>query len=525
MGVVLGIDYGMSETKVSYVDENGKLCHLRSSEGTDSTPSAFYAVPNRDEVLVGAVALMEGAMDPENLVINSKGDIRCDDYKFCLGAGSYTSKDILEAILKQVVRDAEEQLGDVPIDGAVLSCPAYFKEPDRRNMREAKVELSNGQRLTLKGLVDDPTATVISYCESLLPSCAEGINKTFLVYDLGAAFDATVVKVSYTRDEKKIDILGIGGDHEFGVPNWVHAIKSLIIDRSCDAMGIDPSDMWADPDMRYWLENNAEMMLRRIVKKGLSTVTVAYNDEKVKVEITRDDLINETESYIGFTISIIDHTLNACQRTIYDIDEILVVGGGARLPYVYESLEAEYGRPIVVLDSPYVISDGAALVGAGVTALAENAAEPEENNIIISDLSGMTTMGMLPSTYRSYYIKVGESTVPYCKIGKDEQLPAQSSELLLTEKADQTEFVVRIFENSGDPDDGCEDEYEAYYPVTAELQPGLPKGSPIQIILKIDCDGKVEICLVDTVRGNMVTALANRIFASVSDSVDDLNIF
>lgn len=525
MGVILGIDYGMSETKVSYVDENGKIQHIRSSEGTDSTPSAFYAVPNRDEVLVGAVALMEGAMDPENLVINSKGDIRCDDYKFCLGAGSYTSKDILEAILKQVVRDAEEQLGDVPIDGAFLSCPAYFKEPARRNMREAKVELSNGQRLTLKGLVDDPTATVISYCESLLPSCVEGINKTFLVYDLGAAFDATVVKVNYTRDEKKIDILGIGGDHEFGVPNWVHDVKEYIIESSCAALGVDEDDMRFDPEMRVWLQDNAGKVLRMLVRKNSTVVTVAYNGEKTRVEITRDKLYDITSCNLNAAISHIDHTLNACQRTIYDIDEIIVVGGGARLPYVYESLSAEYGKTIVVLDSPYVISDGAALVGAGVTALAENAAEPEENNRIISDLWGMTTMGMLPSTYRSYYIKVGGSTAPYCKIGKDEQLPAQSSELLLTEKADQTEFVVRIFENSGDPDDGCEDEYEAYYPVTAELQPGLPKGSPIQIILKIDCDGKVEICLVDTVRGNMVTALANPILASIPDSVDDLNIF
>lgn len=528
MGVVLGIDYGMSETKVSYVDENGKLKHICSSYGTETTPSAVYLSPD-DVYYVGRAAFEEGTYDPENLVINSKCRLGYNDYTFDVGNKSYTASDILTTILKRVVRDAEEQLDGVPIDGAVLSCPAYFNDPARRSLQEAaeSVVLSNGQELAFKGLVDDPVATVISYCEEILPSHSEGIDKTFLVYDLGCSFDATVVRVKFSRDEKKIYILGTGGDHQFGVPNWVHIVKGFIIDRSCAEMGVDPGDMWADPDMRPWLQETAEKVLHVLIRRNSTVVTVGYDGERVKVEITRDDLFDGIEPYIGIAISNVDYALNESHRTIYDIDEILVVGGGARLPYVYESLTMEYGRPIVVLDSLHVVADGAALVGASIICdvnVDRIGNGDEEKEITISDIQGMM-MGLPISSFKAYYIGVGDSPAYYRMIDEYVPLPAQHSELFMTEKDDQTEFVIRIYEAWGEPGTEDGEAYEVYEPLSVPLDPGLPKGSLVQVSFKVGEDGIVEVKVTDTTHGIITTVHPMRKHLNDSDSLDDLSLF
>ncbi len=526
MGVILGIDYGMLGTKVSYVDENGKLQHVRSSEGTETTPSAFYAFTARDEVVVGAVALMEGAMDPINLVINSKGCLGYNDFTFDVGNKSYTSSDILAAILQQVVRDAEEHLGDIPVDGAVLSCPMYFRDPACHDIREAveSVVLSNGQKLAFKGLVDDPVATVISYCDAILKSHSEGINKTFLIYDLGCSFDATVVKVNYTGDDKTVKVLGTGGDHQFGVSNWVHSVKSFIVDRSCAEMGIDPSDMWADPEMQIWLQETAEKALRMLEKKNSTAVAVRYNGEKVKVEITRDELYDITSLYLETTISYVDYTLNESRTTIDEIDEILVVGGGSNLPYVYERLCAEYGRPVTVLDSLHVVADGAAFVGAGITVATGYAEKPKNGGGDILEISGIPIVGMMTPTFLwDYYIKVGDAAEYHLMLRGGDEIPNSGEVLVRTDREDQTELVIRIFEVCGDPYAADSETYEPYEISVLELKPGLPKGAELRITLEATSLDEMTLSVEDVTRNVMMTVKPEHKKADYSE--DDFDIF
>ena len=78
------------------------------------------------------------------------------------------------------------------------------------------------------------------------------------------------------------------------------------------------------------------------------------------------------------------------------------------------------------------------------------------------------------------------------------------SRLFATEKDDQTEFVVTVYEACREYEEWLCDEalLRISAPVTMSLEPGLPKGSVIQVTLKtIDYD-MIEVDCYDTQRNH-----------------------
>ena len=150
-------------------------------EGEQTTPSVVFFSPNGEEVVVGSTARSEGAMSPECLVERVKNYMGNPDYKFFANGTEYSAAAVSSLILKKLISDAEAALGE-EIDGAVITCPAYFGENERSDTKKAgeNVVLSNGQNLKVLKILDEPTAAAIAYGNSR----QEDMEKTILIYDL-----------------------------------------------------------------------------------------------------------------------------------------------------------------------------------------------------------------------------------------------------------------------------------------------------------------------------------------------------
>lgn len=514
----LGIDLGRKTTKASYVDDFGEVYHVVFSEGVTYMPSAVYlhneveppfSLKSFESVTVGSEALRHGAFRPERLVtdlkplLKSKYDLHIlpqDSYE-----ATYTPKDILVMIIQEVMNVVDDKVGRQELYRVAFTCSTDTEERDDYIFRHALNSVDRMDRMLFSfcGLIKDPAAAALSYVSSCKAYSPHDLKKTFLIYDLGGSFDASVVKVDFDSTRKNIEILATNGDSNIETETWVNATVDIIIDKTSADTGIDPDEYKNDGDFMIWLKETAGQVLSSLKRKEKVNVTVRFLGEKSVIEVTREDVIRGSLQYLDSTVSLLDYSLNESGRTIDDIDAIILTGGGASLFPVYEGLCAEYGADkVAVCDSPNFLALGAALFANGDFTVIEGGSDKSDDNR--EETSEDLIMGLFEPFGRTYYVKVGEGNKALLILDTKNGWNMAGSRLFATEKDDQTEFVVTVYEACREYEEWlCDDAlWRISAPVTMALEPGLPKGSVIQVTLKtVDYD-MIEVDCYDTQRNH-----------------------
>ena len=359
MGKKIGIDLGTTYSCVSYVDESGVLRIVDNLEGEQTTPSVVFFDPN-GEAVVGSTARSEGAMNPECLCERVKNFMGNADYRFVANGKEYSSAAVSTLILKKLLADAEAAIGE-EIDGAVITCPAYFGEEAKNATKIAgeNVELSNGKKLTVLKILDEPTAAAIAYADSR----KEDMDKTVLIYDLGGGtFDCTVMKLSFKSGSKSVQVVTTGGNHQLGGKDWDEAFANLVRQKFCSETGCDEEEMKNDPESVAWFSENIEKAKKMLTSREATSLTPNFGGQKQKIEITRQEFDEATASKLDETISLINEMLSVKGMSMDDIDEIILVGGSTYMPQVSKKLEQEYGKPLGQYEPNKAVAMGAALV-------------------------------------------------------------------------------------------------------------------------------------------------------------------
>ena len=121
-------------------------------------------------------------------------------------------------ILKALKARAEAELG-APLDGAVITVPAYFDDGQRQATRDA----GRLAGLEVLRLINEPTAAAIAYG---LDKQAEG---TFAVFDLGGGtFDISILKL----EDGVFEVKATGGDSALGGDDFDRAIADALLDEA-----------------------------------------------------------------------------------------------------------------------------------------------------------------------------------------------------------------------------------------------------------------------------------------------------
>ena len=250
MSKIVGIDLGTTFSAAA-VMENGEPKIVENKEGGRTTPS-IVAMNKTGERTVGTIARRQQITNPQNTIFSVKrligrrfSDAEVQkDRKFLpyaikeasdggvevkMGDKWYKPAEISAMILQKIKQDVEEKIGE-KITDAVITCPAYFDDSQRKATKVAGEIAGFNVRIVL----NEPTAAALAY------GLTKKTNQQILVYDFGGGtFDVSVLDVR--KDPDTVEVVGVGGDTHLGGDDFDQRITGYLVDLFKKDQGIDLS--------------------------------------------------------------------------------------------------------------------------------------------------------------------------------------------------------------------------------------------------------------------------------------------
>jgi molecular chaperone HscA len=468
-GRAIGIDLGTTNSLVAIVRDANPVC-LPDADGRRLLPSAVrYRVDGAP--IVGYEALRDAAKYPHDTIVSVKRFMgrgpkdaettrRFTPYEFAsldspivrfkvAGGRGVTPMEVSAEILRALKARAEAELGG-PLDGAVITVPAYFDDAQRQATKDA----GRIAGLEVLRLLNEPTAAALAYG---LDKKSEG---TFAVYDLGGGtFDISILKLTGGVFEVK----STGGDTALGGDDFDRALAEILEQRR----GLDDATLGAS-------QRRALLDEARALKHELTTKESAGG-------VTRA----EFERAIG---PIIQRTAASCKRALKDaglergqLDGVILVGGATRVPAVRAFVEELFGLPpLGDIDPDQVVALGAAvqadlLAGAG----------PREDVLLLDVIPlslGLELMG-----------GVVEKIVP-----RNSTIPTGAKQTFTTYADNQTGFDLHVVQGERETVDQCRSLARFQLKGIPPMAAGMAR---LEVTFLVDADGILRVMAKELTTG------------------------
>ncbi|OMJ23477.1 Heat shock protein SSA2 [Smittium culicis] len=343
--------------------------------GDRTTPSI---ISFSEERIIGKLALEQIETNPTNTIYNAKRFVgkRFTESEFKSGIYNFPSnlvlknskplyrvihneevwllnpEQVLSMILEKLKNNAEDFLGG-EIEYAVITVPAYFND----SQRQATVDAAEVAGLKPIKILNEPTAAAIAY--GILES--KDICKRILVYDLGGGtFDITVIQVK----NNDFQVLATGGDANLGGEDFSNNLVNFFIEKFKSDHNLDVK---TDAGSLNRLKNKCEMLKTHLSIKMSANIEIpslingldmSYNLTRAKFEEINMDLFEST-------IEMVKDVLNRCKITPSGIDNVLMVGGSTRIPYIKKIVSKLFNDKIL---NKNINPDELVAIGASIVA-------------------------------------------------------------------------------------------------------------------------------------------------------------
>ena len=491
MGKILGIDLGTTNSVMAVWD--GREPRLIVSEqGSRLTPSVVGFGANGD-VFVGEVARRQAVANAHRTVFSVKRfvgqrytDVTTDrgavpyevvagkegEVLIQMGERNFSPEEISAHVLKELKRSAEAFLGE-PVDGAVITVPAYFNDAQRTATKEA----GRLAGLDVRRIINEPTAAALAY------GFDKAKDKVIAVYDFGGGtFDVSVLSIG----DDVIEVIATHGDTHLGGDDIDARIVKWLIEKfeSSAGVGVD-GDAAAIQRLREAAER-AKIDLSSRTSTEINLPFLAANDEgpqHLEAVLTRDEL----ESLIG---DLVDRTLASCVQVLSDarkqpgeIDEVVLVGGSSRIPLVQTRVSAYFRKePRRTVNPDEVVALGAA-VQAGVIA-------GEVKGLVLLDV---TSLSLGVETHDGLAAVV---------IPRNTTIPTESMRTFTTAADSQTSVEVHVVQ--GEAERARQNDSLGRFDLDG-LKAAPAGATQIDVTFSIDLNGMVKVSASDRATGRSQT--------------------
>ncbi len=396
MAKIIGIDLGTTNSCVSYL-EGGSPVVIANAEGNRTTPSVVAFKDNGEE-LVGENAKRQ-AVTNKNTISSIKRKMGTTE-KVEVNGKKYTPQEISAKILGKLKADAEAFLGE-KVTKAVITVPAYFNDAERQATKDA----GKIAGLEVERIVNEPTAAALAY----------GLDKqdklqTILVYDLGGGtFDVSILELG----DGIFEVKATSGNNRLGGDDFDNRIIDYLVSEFKKETGIDLSK---DKMAMQRLKDAAEKAKKDLSGMASTQINLPFISQKEDGPVHLD--INLTKAkFEDLCRDLFDSTLEPVRKALSDakldknkIDQVILVGGSTRIPYIQDLVEKELGKaPNKGVNPDEVVAMGAAIQGGVLTG--------EVEDLVLLDVTplslGIETLGgvMTPLIPRNTTIPTSKSQV------------------------------------------------------------------------------------------------------------------
>ncbi len=373
---IVGIDLGTTNSVVAAWRDTGNAEVLADASGFKIQPSVVAFHPN-GSVVVGAEAKQRRVIDPENTIYSVKRLIgRTYDspqvtearermpFKIkksanqqpviVTRAGEFAVPEISAIVLDHMRGIAKQSLGSDPTR-TVVTVPANFTDAQRSATATAGAIAG----LTVVRVLNEPTAAALAYGH------AKKLDEIIAVYDFGGGtFDITLLELHDTV----FRVLSTAGDSFLGGDDIDELLVDHMVDLFLRQQHVDlKTNVTAMQRLRAVAEQiKIELSRKRRAKIKIDEIAYGAGGKALdlELEITRDELIERAQPVIARTFPVCTEAAALAGLAPDKIDDVVLVGGTTKMPYVREQVAAFFGkRPRTDVNPDEVVAAGAALQG------------------------------------------------------------------------------------------------------------------------------------------------------------------
>ncbi|GBF81002.1 molecular chaperone DnaK [Aphanothece sacrum] len=489
MGKVVGIDLGTTNSVVA-VMEGGKPVVIANSEGMRTTPSVVGF--NKDgELVVGQMARRQAVLNPQNTFYGVKRfmgrqyaeltpeskqvpyTIRRDDngnikIKCPRLKKEFAPEEVSAMILRKLAQEAERYLGE-PVTGAIITVPAYFNDSQRQATKDA----GKIAGLDVLRILNEPTAAALAY------GLEQKRSEKLLVFDLGGGtFDVSVLEVG----DGVFEVKATSGDTQLGGNDFDKRIVDWLANQFLEQEGIDlRKDRQALQRLTEAAEKaKIELSGVSVTDVNLPFITATEDGPKhIETRLSRAQFEELCADLVSRLRRPLKRALNDARLTPVQIDEVVLVGGGTRMPMIKELVRSFIDKePNENVNPDEVVAVGAA-IQAGILS-------GQIKDILLLDVTplslGLETIG-----------GVMKKLIP-----RNTTIPVRRSDIFSTAENNQT--MVEVHALQGEREMASDNKSLGRFKLTGI--PPAPRGIPqVQVAFDIDANGILQVTARDKTTG------------------------